>query len=533
MPTSLLLPELGEGIPGGDVIQILVKEGDSITESQPLLEIETDKAVVEVPSPAGGKVTAIFVKKGDKIQVGAPMIEVEQTSEAPPVKTAAPPAAPKPAPAPTPAPASAPTSSSTTAIPILLPELGEGIGGGDLVKFLVHAGDTVVENQPLMEVETDKAVVEVPSPVAGTILNFLVKPGEKIKVGQPVVELSSKQGATAPVAASQPVQAAAPAPAAPAPVQVAPPPPSAPPRVSAGGSKLPAPASPSVRRFARELGADVSLISGTGPGGRITQEDVKLFVRQKGPSAPAAVVPASALPDFSQWGEVERIPIPSLRRKIAEQMQLAWSVPMVTQFDEADITDLEQFRKQHSPSIKEAGGALTITAFALQATAVALKKFPQFNCSLDMAHGEVIQKKHIHIGVAVDTEAGLIVPVIKDVDKKSLRQLCIELSVLAKKARDRKVSVEELRGATFSISNLGGIGGTAFTPLVNPPQVAILGLSRSQMKPLWNGEAFVPRLICPMSVSYDHRVVDGAVGARFVRFLVEALENYTSRLLDV
>jgi pyruvate dehydrogenase E2 component (dihydrolipoamide acetyltransferase) len=289
-----------------------------------------------------------------------------------------------------------------------------------------------------------------------------------------------------------------------------------------------APASPSVRRLARELGVDINLVSGTGPGGRITEEDVRAHVRTAmtmGSAASAAPVALSALPDFSRWGEIERQPMKTIRRKTAEHMARAWTIPHVTQYDKADITELEQLRKRFEPKVQAAGGKLTTTAIALKVIASALKLFPKFAASFDATRQELIFKKYIHIGVAVDTEHGLLVPVVRDVDKKNILDLSVELTRLAERTRDRKITLEEMEGGVFTISNLGGIGGTAFSPIVNAPEVAILGIARARMEPVFIQGLFQPRLMLPLSLSYDHRVIDGAEAARFLRWVAEALEQ--------
>ena len=295
----------------------------------------------------------------------------------------------------------------------------------------------------------------------------------------------------------------------------------------------PAPAAPSVRRTARELGVDISDVSGSGPGGRISVDDVKAHVKQQvagSRSGGGAAAPASTpLPDFSRWGAVERQPMRAVRRKTAEHLSAAWaSIPHVTQFDLADITGLEELRKKYAKQVETAGGNLTVTAIAVKVAAAALRVFPQFNASIDMAAGEIILKKYVNVGVAVDTDRGLLVPVIKDADHKNIVQLSVELAQLSEKARTRKIALEEMQGGCFSISNLGGIGGAYFTPIVNAPEVAILGISRARMEPVYRGPAsddFMARLMLPLSLSYDHRAIDGADGARFLRWIAEAFEQ--------
>src|SRR5215471_6546318 len=424
-----------------------------------------------------------------------------------------------------------------------LPELGENIAAGDVLRILVQPGDTLAKDQPVLELETDKATIEVPSSVAGKIKDIKVKAGDKVKVGQAI--LSVDDGAAAAAPAPPPA-----APPKPTPVEAAPPPP--PPLqpvesprpdkvvdfargrapVEPRSDEPAAPAAPSVRRMARELGVDVNDVAGTGDQGRVSIDDVKahakrLIAAASAPSAGGAAPRAGEpLPDFSKWGEVERQPMRGVRRKTAEHLGASWSqIPLVTQYDLADITGFEDIRKRHAKQAGEGAVPLTVTALAIKIVAAALKAFPQFNVSLDMAAEEIVVKKYIHIGVAVDTDRGLLVPVIRDADTKTLLQISAELSELAAKARSRKLTLDEMQGATFSISNLGGIGGTSFTPLVNSPEVAILGISRGRLEPVFKDGQFVPRMMLPLSLSYDHRAIDGADGARFVRWVAEVFEQ--------
>ncbi|MSO53339.1 MAG: branched-chain alpha-keto acid dehydrogenase subunit E2 [Acidobacteria bacterium] len=428
----------------------------------------------------------------------------------------------------------------------ILPNLGDGVAQGDVLKVLVKAGDTIKVDQPVVELETDKATIEVPSDVAGKVKEVKAKPGDKLKPGQ--VVLIMENGASAVAAGASGASGAAPdAPAAPvAPaverpkvVDIAAGRPAAAvaavPAPSAASVVTAAPAAPSVRRLAREIGVDVSQVTGTGPGGRITQDDVKEFAKRvmnsfgSGGQAAAASRPAGsgpALPDFSKWGEVERKAMSGIRRKTAEHLSYAWNtIPHVTQFDQADITNLEAMRKKYRGEAEKAGGNLTVTAVAAKVIATALKAFPQFNASVDAAGEAIVYKKYINVGIAVDTDNGLLVPVIRNADQKNLIQLSVEINLLAEKAKARKLTLDEMSGGSMSISNLGGIGGTSFTPIVNWPEVAILGISRGGYEPVWNGTAFEPRQMLPLSLSYDHRLIDGADAIRFLRWVVEALEN--------
>jgi pyruvate dehydrogenase E2 component (dihydrolipoamide acetyltransferase) len=391
--------------------------------------------------------------------------------------------------------------------------------------------------------------------VAGTVKDVKVKPGDKVKVGQAIFSVD-ENGATpsetkTPAAAAAPTLGKEPLTAPPA-TALAPPeapaevrrpaadkvvdfsrasrPGGGPPAADATGPA--AAAAPSVRRLARELGVDINLVPGTGPGGRVSGDDVKdyakLLIAAPAAAGRAALVVGEPLPDFSKWGEVERQPLRAVRRKTAEHLSAAWqTIPHVTQHDSADITNLESIRKTYSKLAEAAGGPLTITAVAVKVVATALKIFPQFNSSIDLAHDEMVMKKYVHIGVAVDTDRGLLVPVIKDADRKNMIQIAVELAQLSEKARSRKIALDEMQGGCFSVSNLGGIGGTSFTPIVNAPEVAILGISRGRYEPVYNKEAgqFVPRFMLPLSLSYDHRVIDGADGIRFLRWVVEAFEQ--------
>jgi pyruvate dehydrogenase E2 component (dihydrolipoamide acetyltransferase) len=569
--TEFKLPELGENIDQGDLVRLMISPGASIAEGQPVMELETDKAVVEVPSSVSGTVKEIRVREGEKVKVGQVIFTVENgagaRSKAPEAKAPAekpevsrmpvatetqPRSEARPAP-----PAVLPSSATpaTSATEFKLPELGENIDQGDLVRLMIAPGSKVSEGQPVMELETDKAVVEVPSSVAGVVKDVRVKEGDKIKVGQVIFTLEGGVAAPpqrprhAPVehvdgqhearlAFQAAIQAEGkteeqalppdqPQPLAPVftmPAQLG--------KVAGTEHREPAPAAPHVRRLARELGADIHEVKGTGPGGRISEDDVKAYSKALLASAAAAVhaprthVDEPALPDFAKWGKVERVSMREVRRKTAEHLWEAWNtIPHVTHQDKADITELEQLRARFAPRAEEAGGKMTVTAIALKVCASALKVFPQFNASIDMAKQEIVYKQYINIGVAVDTDRGLLVPVIRDVDKKNIVELAAELTQLSKKAREKKLIPGEMEGGTFTITNLGGIGGTGFSPIVNHPEVAILGLSRSSTEPLWLNGKFEPRRVLPLSLSYDHRLIDGADAARFLRWIAEAFEQ--------
>ena len=415
-----------------------------------------------------------------------------------------------------------------------LPDLGEGIHEGEVLSVRVAVGDKVKEGDIILEVETDKAAVEIPSPYTGVVEEILVKPGDTVKVGQVLLTFSGAEEA-APVKKEKPEKKAAE-------------PPKAPPEMKPEPSRKegPVPASPATRRLARELGVDLRVVTPSGPGGLVTADDVRSFAEKKQkvaeapPAAPAAERPEEVhpltvgvpkLPDFSKWGPVERVPLRSIRKATAKQMTLAWSqIPHVNNQDVVDMTKLEEFRRRHKAEMEAKGGKLTPTVFALKAAAAALKAYPNFNASLDTEAGEIVVKRYYHIGVAVNTPDGLIVPVVKDVDRKSIEELSIELKQLIEKTRARKTTLEELQGGTFSITNVGNMGGGHFVPIINYPQVAILGMGAATMQPAVTGNEkegyqIVPRLLMPLVLCIDHRVLDGADAIPFMRMIVGLLED--------
>jgi pyruvate dehydrogenase E2 component (dihydrolipoamide acetyltransferase) len=469
-------------------------------------------------------------------------------------------------------------------IEFTLPNLGEGVAQGDVLRVLVRPGDTVAEEQPVLELETDKATIEVPSSVAGVVKDVLVKPGDKVKPGQAVLRFEESGGAAkaAPKAEDEardaaPAKAAAPtaekagastptdtqdegeedqetteaaaardeaarkrAPV----VDIRGRQPAGAPVAAAATTPVPstamAPAAPSVRRVAREIGVDIAQVTGTGPNGRITEDDVKAFAKQilsglgGGALAPSpSMRPGGpALPDFTKWGEVERRPMSGVRRKTAEHLSHAWAViPHVTQFDKADMTVLEELRPKYAAEAERMGGKLTVTAVITKIVATALRRFPQFNSSIDVAAQSIVYKKYVHVGIAVDTEHGLLVPVVRHADQKNVLQIAVEIQGLAEKAKARKLTLDEMSGGSMSITNLGGIGGTAFTPIVNWPEVAILGISRGAVEPVYKDGQIEPRQMLPLSLSYDHRVIDGADAIRFLRWVVEAIEQPFTMML--
>jgi pyruvate dehydrogenase E2 component (dihydrolipoamide acetyltransferase) len=448
---------------------------------------------------------------------------------------------------------------------IRIPELGEGIEAAEVISVLVSEGDRIVEDQPIIELETDKATAEVPATFGGIVMTIHVKKGDQVGVGQTILTIEeSGAAAEKPAAGSdehaetkaQPAGKAASRTAPASPPEPEATPEAAEPAVieaadivaesepaerAVSGQAATAPASPSVRRLARELGIDIHAVPGTGGGGRITDSDVKEHARAAlttrgaagGRSRPGAAPGEISLPDFSRWGEVERQPMSRVRRRTAENMARAWAtIPQVTQFDRADITEVETFRKGSSHRVEEAGGKLTLTAVMVKVAAAILQGFPRFNASLDPSGEEIILKKYVNIGVAVDTERGLLVPVIHGADGKSLLRIAVELTELAEKARARKAALEDLSGASFTITNLGGLGTTYFSPIVNWPETAILGVGRARHEPVYADGELRPRLILPLSISYDHRVIDGADAARFLRRVAEALENPLLLLLE-
>lgn len=541
MKKEFKLPELGENIESADVLKLLVKKGDYVKHDQPALEIETDKATIEVPSSVEGVITEILAEEGKKLKVGAVVFIVEESAapaaEAP---KAAEPATEKVVSA-TVAPE---VKTSTVPAEFRLPELGENIESADVLKLLINVGDTVAPDQPVMEIETDKATIEVPSTIAGKVTEILVKEGSKAKVGEVVFRVSGG------VSATPPKQDAKAQPAAEAPALKADEPSKAEPAKSEVPKKFvpvdtqpeiltdAAPAAPSARRFARELGVDINKVPGTGPHGRISIDDIKSYVKKinlgkKEEKSGGFGIVSQPLPDFSKFGSIERKPMSNIRAKTAEHLSYAWaSIPHVTQFDKADITDLEAIRKMFAPKVEAKGAKLTVTAILIKIIAHALQKFPQFNASVDMDNKEIIYKSYFNIGVAVDTDRGLIVPVINEANKKNITEISLNLAEISEKARLRKIGLEDLQGGCFTISNLGGIGGTYFTPIVNSPEVAILGVSRGAYEQVYKNGEFVPRLMLPLSLSYDHRIIDGADAIRFLRWVIEALEQPMKILIE-
>ena len=500
------VPELGENVEQGDVTRVLVKVGDTITQDQSVVELETDKATIEVPSSVAGVVKEIKVKAGDKVKVGSVILTVDDASASP------------------------------------------GTGKG--------AGESKPADENEEEPEPEQKAASEPAPKARQKADraeqeaeenadeaeekpekAAQKPERAEQKPEKIVSMPRRESAPPAVAPEQPRAAAAsPKPPSPAPQASArqgQAEPAKPDAESRPGEGPVAPASPSVRRLAREIGVDIHEVQGSGSGGRISDEDVKEHARRilssvgtaapRPSGAPAAGVP---LPDFSKWGEIEREPMSNIRRKTAEHLSHAWTtIPHVTQFDKADITPMEELRAKFRTQVEEAGGNLTVTAVLVKVLAAAVKQFPQFNASLDIDNNAIVYKKYINVGVAVDTPFGLLVPVIRNADQKNITQIAVELHQLSEKARAKKLTLDQMSGGGISISNLGGIGGTYFTPIVNWPEVAILGVSRGITEPAWKDGSFVPRQLLPLSLSYDHRVIDGADAMRFLRWVVQAIEQ--------
>ena len=548
MAIEFKLPEVSEGVTSVDVAEIRVKEGDVIEAGAIICEVETDKAVAEIPCPHAGRITRLLISSGMSISPGTTILEIETANAgaaaAAPAKPAAPaataPTPPSAAPAATAAPA-APAPAPTTSAPfeIRLPEVSEGVTKVDVASVAVKVGDTIAKGAVVCEVETDKAVAEIPSPVAGKVTAVHVTAGTTLNIGALLLTIetaSPAADATTPAApvAAPPVAAAAPA-AQPAP-DSAPVAPAAPAAAITSDAGPPAPAGPATRRLARKLGVNLRQVKGSAAGGRITIEDIEAFVRERmtQPAVPAAaaaapgfgIVQAAPLPDFSRFGPVEKQPMNKIFRTAASNLHAAWvTIPHVTQHDLADITELETARRKYVKANPNAP-KITMTAIIIKAVVQALKAFPNFNSSVDMASGELVIKQYYHIGVAVDTPNGLVVPVIRNCDQKNILQVAAELAEIAGRARDRKLKAEDMQGGTFTITNLGGIGGTAFTPIVNYPEVAILGMSRTLNHLILENGQLAERQMLPLSLSYDHRAINGADAARFIVKLSGSLTNF-------
>ncbi|MBV9864382.1 MAG: 2-oxo acid dehydrogenase subunit E2 [Abitibacteriaceae bacterium] len=504
MATEFKLPTLGENVDSGTVVQLLVAVGDQVEEDQSVLELETGKSVTEVPSNVSGTVKQILVNAGETVKVGQAILSVEGGA-APGGPGASQEAAAGSAAQATAADAKAESngvSAASTGAQSAPATSNGSASAGEIAQAVgqeqqgAKAEAAVGSSRPFIPPANDVAE----PPATGTL--------PAGAASSPVPGPAASTNGSTPVSTATAVQQ-------PTPV-----------------SHDPAPAAPSVRRLAREIGVDIHQVKGSGLGGRISEEDVKNLSKKlltqaaAAPAATAGAIPSIALPDFSKWGQVERQPLSGVRRATADQMARSWAtVPHVTQFDKADITELEELRKRYSKQAESAGGKLTVTAIILKILVGALRRFPQFNSSLDLAANELVLKKYYHIGVAVDTEHGLLVPIIRDVDKKNIIELSVELGQVAERARNRKIGLEDMLGGSLTVTNLGGIGGTSFTPIVNAPEVAILGVARASFEPVYKEGEFQPRLMLPLALSYDHRVIDGADGARFLRWVANALEQ--------
>lgn len=544
MSELIRVPDIGSG--EGEVIELFVKVGDRIEADQSILTLESDKASMEIPAPKAGIVKSLKVNLGDRLKEGDELLELEVEGASAAPEAAAPAAAEEPAKAPAaeapaaqaPA-AAAPTEATVQDIHV--PDIGSS-GKAKIIEILVKAGDTVEADQSLITLESDKASMEIPSPAAGVVESISVKLDDEVGTGDFILKLKV-QGAAAPAApapaAPAPAKAEAPAAAAPAPAakaEAAPAPAAAP---APKGAKVHA--GPAVRQLAREFGVELNAVSPSGPHGRVLKEDVQAYVKammQKAKDAPAAGatggagIPPIPAVDFSRFGEVEEVAMTRLMQIGASSLHRSWlNIPHVTQFDQADITELEAFRVAQKAVAEKAGVKLTVLPLLLKSCAHLLKEMPDFNSSLAPSGKAIIRKKYVHIGFAVDTPDGLLVPVIKNVDQKSLLQLAAEAAALAAKARDKKLTADDMQGACFTISSLGHIGGTGFTPIVNAPEVAILGVSKATIQPVWDGKAFQPKLMLPLSLSYDHRVINGAAAARFTQRLSQLLADIRTILL--
>ena len=531
------VPDIGSS-GKAQIIEISVKVGDTVTADQSLITLESDKASMEIPSPAAGVVESISVKLNDEVGTGDLILKLKVEGAAPAAAPAA--AAPAPAaaaPAPAQKPAVAPAGDSVQDIHV--PDIGSA-GKAKIIEVLVKAGDTVAADQSLITLESDKASMEIPSPAAGVVESVSVKLDDEVGTGDLILKLKVAGAAPAAQAPAEAAAPAAPAASKPAAAPAAAEKPAAAPAAPAGAKVH---AGPAVRQLAREFGVELSAVSPTGPHGRILKEDVQVYVKammQKAKEAPAAAagatggagIPPIPVVDFSRFGEIEEVPMTRLMQAGATNLHRSWlNVPHVTQFDQADITELEAFRVAQKAVAEKAGVKLTVLPLLLKACAHLLKELPDFNASLAPSGKAIIRKKYVNVGFAVDTPDGLLVPVIKNVDQKSLLQLAAEAAALAEKARTKKLSADDMQGACFTISSLGHIGGTGFTPIVNAPEVAILGVSKATIQPVWDGKAFQPKLMLPLSLSYDHRVINGAAAARFTKRLGELLTDIRTLLL--
>jgi len=545
--SQVLVPDIGD-FKEVEVIEVLVKPGDAVTKEQSLITLESDKATMEIPSPAAGVVKELKIKTGDKVSKGSPILvldEKKQDEKKPEVNKPQPPLEAKP---------QTQSAASGRTQTVSVPDIGD-FKEVEVIEVLVKPGDAVAKEQSLITLESDKATMEIPSPGAGVVKELKVKVGDKVAKDSPILVLEGKEERRSEARAPEAARPAEPRPAAPkaaaAPAPITNPSARPVPREPREETAVKAHASPSVRKFARELGVPLAQVAGSGPKGRVLHADVQGFVKGalqgRAPGRPPDKGGQGGLPfnlpawpevDFAKFGPVESVPLSRIQKLSGPYLHRNWvSIPHVTQFDEADITDLEAFRKGQTAETEKKGFKLTMLAFMIKACVTALREYPQFNASLDRSGENVIIKKYYHIGVAVDTPEGLVVPVVRDADRKGVFDLAKELGEISKLARDKRLKAGDMQGGTFSISSLGGIGGTAFTPIINAPEVAILGVSRSYLKPIFSGKGdkgedlFKARLVLPLSLSYDHRVIDGATAARFTTYLVSVLSDIRKSLL--
>ena len=546
MSNEIRVPDIGD-FDAVDVIEVLIKPGDSVENGQSVIVLESDKASMEVPAEIAGTVASVAIKVGDKVKQGDLIATLSGAAAAPAAAPAAVAEVPKAA-------AAAPAAGAAKT-DLRVPDIGD-FDAVDVIEVLIKAGDSVENGQSVIVLESDKASMEVPAEAAGTVDSVAIKVGDKVKQGDLIATLSGAAGA-APAAVASPAPVAeapkaapAPAPAAAPAAVAAAPAPVANPQIDEAGFAT-AHASPSIRRIAREMGIDLGKVPGSGRLGRVLESDLRAFVKtlltsggvaavaggKGGISSGAAPQGMGGIPpipavDFSQFGEIEEQPLSRINVLTGAAMTRCWlNIPHVTQHDYADITDLEAFRVSLKAEAEKRGVRVTMLAFLMKALTSALKELPRFNSSLSPDGKALILKKYYNIGIAVDTPNGLVVPVIRDVDQKGIYDLSADLAAISKKAREGKLSPKDMSGASMTISSLGGIGGTFFTPIVNAPEVAILGVSRSAMQPVWNGKDFAPRLMLPMSLSYDHRVIDGALGARMTTLLAQILGDMKRTLL--
>ncbi|WP_238526837.1 dihydrolipoyllysine-residue acetyltransferase [Cellvibrio japonicus] len=517
---SIKVPDIG-GAEGVEVIEISVKVGDVVAEGDSIVVLETDKASMEIPADVAGKVVAIKINVGDKVSQGDLLIDVEAEGAG---------AAAEPAPVAAPAPAAPAPAAASAEVAVVVPDIG-GAEGVDVIEVNVNVGDEVSAGDTLIVLETDKASMEVPAEVAGKVVSLAIKVGDKVSQGSAIGVIATTGAAPkADAAKAEAPKAEAPKPAAaPAPVAA---------KVEEIVQTGDVYAGPAVRKLARQLGVDLGKVSGTGPRGRLLKDDVRTYVKpivqaaQSGAAVGGAGIPRVPAVDFAKFGEIETVKMSKVKKITADNMTRNWlNIPHVTQWDDADITDLEAFRNSLKAEAEKRGSKLTPLPFLLKAAAAALVAEPSFNVSLHHDGESIVHKKYVHIGIAVDTPNGLMVPVIRNVDKKGLWELTDDINAIVKKARDGKLLPADMQGGCFTISSLGAAGGNGFTPIVNAPEVAILGVSRAQMKPVWNGKEFVPRNMLPLSLSYDHRAINGADAGRFFTYLTAVVADVRRLLL--